>query len=77
MMYSFITSIIVKIIYLSIGYFGAISVGQLTKFLNWRKQIMIYIICWIVIFVLIKNFYSYLPKLINKRTKKKINKDLY
>lgn len=69
-LYSFLTSIIVKVIYLSIGYFWATSVSQLTKFLNSRKQIIIYLICWIIIFFLIRKFYSYLPNLIKKESKK-------
>ncbi len=70
MLYSIGVSIIVKIIYLSIGYFGAISISQLTKFLNWRKQIVVYLVFWIIIFFLINKFYSYLPKLIKKESKK-------
>jgi len=69
-LYSLGVSIIVKIIYLSIGYFWAISISQLTKFLNWRKQIIVYLVFWVIIFLLIKKFYSYLPKLIKKESKK-------
>jgi membrane protein DedA with SNARE-associated domain len=80
LVYSFLISIIVKILYLSVGYLGAISINELTSFLNWWKKIMIYVISWIILFLLIKRFYSYLPKLIKKESKerkkerKKINK---
>jgi len=44
--YSFIISVFVKTVYLTIWYLWSVSLKQLTSFLEWRQQIAWYIIWW-------------------------------
>jgi len=65
--HAFITSLLVKAVYLTIWYFGAVSIKELTHFLNGWKQIIIYIISGIILFLATKRLYIYLSKIIKKK----------
>lgn len=70
--YSLIISVLVKIVYLAIGYFWAITIHQLTSFLDGRQQIVWYSIWWIVLFLVSKHIYTFIwNKLKNQNIKKK------
>lgn len=56
--YSILISIIVKTIYITMGYIWSITIGQLNKFLDWWKIIIIYIIAWLSLLRLIKKLYE-------------------
>lgn len=66
--YSFIISLFVKTIYLSIGYLGSISLKQLTSFLHWRQQIAWYTIWGIILFFITRYIYFNLGKRIKKKS---------
>jgi membrane protein DedA with SNARE-associated domain len=65
--YSILTSIIVKTVYISIGYLWGISVKQLNAFLHWRKIAILYILIGILLFQCIKKFYQRIFKKIKKK----------
>ncbi len=67
--YSFIISFFVKVVYLTMGYIGSISLQQLTSFLDWRQQIAWYIIGGIILFLLTKHIYFSLGKRIKQKNK--------
>ena len=67
--YSFIISFFVKVVYLTMGYIGSISLQQLTSFLDWRQQIAWYIIGGIILFLLTKHIYFSLGKRIKQKNR--------
>jgi len=73
--YSFVISIFVKIIYLTLGYMGSFSVKQVRHFIDWWKQIVLYVLIWVWLFVITKWVYSYLWKRIKKDVEDEIKKD--
>lgn len=66
--YSFIISILVKVVYLTMGYLGSISLKQLTSFLHWRQQIAWYTIWAILLFFVTRHIYLNLGKRIKKKS---------
>lgn len=68
--YSFFVSIIVKTVYITIGYLWSVSLGQLNRFLDGRKMIMLYIVGGVLLFRWIKKLYQRLVKVLKKEIKK-------
>lgn len=66
-LYAFVISILVKIIYLTIGYFGFFGIRQLERFLNGWKQVAMYIIAGILLFLLTRRIYAYIDKKIKQK----------
>ena len=64
--YSFFVSIIVKTVYITIGYLWSVSLGQLNKFLDGRKMAIIYIVGWVLLFRWIKKLYQRLAKVLRE-----------
>lgn len=69
--YSVIISTLVKIIYLSLWYLGAVSVQQLESLLSWRGKVMLYLIVWAVSFWWANIIYNYVGMVLRKRIKNK------
>jgi membrane protein DedA with SNARE-associated domain len=69
--YSFIISVFVKVVYLTIWYLWSVSLKQLTSFLEWWKQIAWYIIWWTILFFITRNIYFNLGKRIKKKSQEK------
>ena len=65
--YSFCTSIIVKTVYLFLWYIWSVSLKQLTNFVDWWKQVAIYVIGGLFILWGIKILYYYLSKILRKK----------
>lgn len=66
--YSCLISFLVKVVYLTMGYIGSISLKQLTSFLAWRQKIAGYIIWGIILFFLTKYIYLSLGKRLKKHS---------
>ncbi|MDD3262609.1 MAG: VTT domain-containing protein [Candidatus Absconditabacteria bacterium] len=66
--YSFIISVFVKTVYLTIGYLGSVSLKQLTSFLEGRQQIAGYVIGGLILFFITKHIYFNLGKRIKNKS---------
>lgn len=71
LMYSALVSLIVKTVYVGMGYLGSVSISQLERFLDGRKMGMIYILGGIILFLSIKRCYKKTSSMITKKIKKK------
>lgn len=71
LMYSTLVSLIVKTVYVGMGYLGSVSISQLERFLDGRKMGMIYILGGIILFLSIKRCYKKVSKIITKKIRKK------
>jgi len=69
--YSLLISIIVKTVYVGIGYLGSVSIGQLERFLHGRKIGIAYTIGGIVLFRAIKRCYKKFSLALTQKMKKK------
>jgi membrane protein DedA with SNARE-associated domain len=66
MRYSLIISTLVKIVYITLWYLGAVSVQQVQWFLHWRSMIAGYLIVWGLCFWWAGVLYRYLGAFIKK-----------
>ena len=71
--YSIIVTIIVKTLYLSIGYLGSISVLQVERFFDGWRKIMLYVLIGLLLFVCIKQIYKYFSIKLKNKVSSKIN----
>lgn len=67
LLYSISISIIVKTVYVWLGYLWSISIGQLKNFLEWRKMGVLYIITGIFLFRCSKKFYQRVSNKLRKK----------
>lgn len=68
-LYSFLISILVKMVFLTMWYLWSISVRQLKIFMSWRKQVVLYIFAWIFVFFITKFIYHYIWNHLRKKIK--------
>lgn len=68
--YSFFVSVIVKTVYITIGYLWSVSLGQLDKFLDGRKMTILYIVGGVLLFRWTKKLYQKLAEILKNKAKK-------